>query len=177
MKAIHNTIVVVDRTVTTERDGVRTVHTPWAADNVIFLTSPKVGKLAYGILAEETRKSTKVMYEKSGSFILLKKWSTEEPFAEFTSSQCLALPVINNVSSIYRLNVEEAATDAQTEGDANFDYKGTEYTKASVVASYLLIKPKSTITIATTDAQLLSLINKLSDEQELAFVAELVEAE
>ena len=170
------TIVVVDRTVTTERDGVRTVHTPWAADNVIFLTSPKVGKLAYGILAEETRKSPKVMYEKSGSFILLKKWSTEEPFAEFTSSQCLALPVINNVSSIYLLNTEEAATDTQTEGDANFDYKGTEYTKASVVASYLLIKPNSTITIATTDAQLLSLINKLSEEQELAFVAELVEA-
>lgn len=170
------TIVVVDRTVTTERDGVRTVHTPWATDNVIFLTSPKVGKLAYGILAEETRKSPKVMYEKSGSFILLKKWSTEEPFAEFTSSQCLALPVINNVSSIYLLVCEEAATDAQTEGDANFDYKGTEYTKASVVASYLLIKPTSTITTATTDAKLLELINKLSEEQELAFVAELVES-
>lgn len=170
------TIVVVDRTVTTERDGVRTVHTPWATDNVIFLTSPKVGKLAYGILAEETRKSPKVMYEKSGSFILLKKWSTEEPFAEFTSSQCLALPVINNVSSIYLLNCEEAGTDTQTEDDANFDYKGTEYTKASVVASYLLIKPTSTITTATPDANLLTLINKLSEEQELAFVAELTEA-
>lgn len=170
------TIVVVDRTVTTERDGVRTVHTPWATDNVIFLTSPKVGKLAYGILAEETRKSPKVMYEKSGSFILLKKWSTEEPFAEFTSSQALALPVINNVSSIYLLNCEEAANDAQTEGDANFAYKGTNYTKASVVASYKLIYPKSTITTSTTDAVLLGLINKLSEEQELAFVAELEEA-
>ena len=170
------TIVVVDRTVTTERDGVRTVHTPWATDNVIFLTSPKVGKLAYGILAEETRKSPKVMYEKSGSFILLKKWSTEEPFAEFTSSQCLALPVINNVSSIYLLVCEEAATDAQTEGDANFDYKGTEYTKASVVASYLLIKPTSTITTATTDANIMKALNKLNEEQELAFVAELVES-
>lgn len=170
------TIVVVDRTVTTERDGVRTVHTPWATNNVIFLTSPKVGKLAYGILAEETRKSPKVMYEKSGSFILLKKWSTEEPFAEFTSSQALALPVINNVSSIYLLNCEEAVTDAQTEGDANFAYKGTNYTKASVVASYKLIYPKSTITTSTTDAKLLELINKLSEEQELAFVAELEEA-
>lgn len=170
------TIVIVDRTVTTERDGVRTVNTPWAVDNVIFLTSTKVGKLAYGILAEETRKSPKVMYEKSGSYILLKKWSTDEPFAEFTSSQALVLPVINNVSSIYLLNTEEAADDAQTEGDANFDYKGTEYTKASVVASYLLVKPKSTITIATTDAVILTAINKLSEEDELAFVAELVEA-
>lgn len=170
------TIVIVDRTVTTERDGVRTVHTPWATDNVIFLTSTKVGKLAYGILAEETRKSPKVMYEKSGSFILLKKWSTEEPFAEFTSSQALALPVINNVSSIYLLNCEETVTDAQTEGDANFAYKGTNYTKASVVAAYKLNKPNSTITTATSDANILAGINKLSDEQILVFEANIVAA-
>lgn len=167
-------IVIVDRTVTTEKDGVRTVHTPWAVDNIVFLTSTKVGKLAYGILAEETRKSTKVMYEKSGSFILLKKWSTEEPFAEFTSSQCLALPVINNVSSVYLLNCEEAATDAQTDGNSTFLYKTVSYTKASVVAAYLLAKPTSTITIATTDVNILTGINKLSDEAILVFEANII---
>jgi hypothetical protein len=114
------TIIVVDRTVTTERDGVKTVHTPWEANKVVFLTSNKVGKLVYGILAEETRKSPKCMYEKSGSYILLKKWSTEEPFSEFTSSQALVIPVLNNVSSIYLLDHEEAQTDAQTENDADF---------------------------------------------------------
>lgn len=170
------TIVIVDRSVTTERDGVRTVHTPWATDNVIFLTSPKVGKLAYGILAEETRKSPKVMYEKSGSFILLKKWSTEEPFAEFTSSQCLALPVINNVSSIYLLNCEEAVTDTQTEGDANFAYKGTNYTKASVVnainAAIGATKAKTT----NSDTTLQKYVNELSEEQILVFEATIVAA-
>jgi hypothetical protein len=170
------TIVVVDRTVTTERDGTRTVHSPWAVDNVLFLTSTKVGKLAYGILAEETRKSPKVMYEKSGSFILLKKWSTEEPFAEFTSSQALALPVINNVSSIYLLNCEEADTSTQTEGDANFNYKGVNYTKVSVVAAYKVVKPASTITIATSDAYILTAINKLSEEEILVFEANIVAA-
>lgn len=170
------TIVVVDRTVTTERDGVRTVHTPWATDNVIFLTSPKVGKLAYGILAEETRKSPKVMYEKSGSFILLKKWSTEEPFAEFTSSQALALPVINNVSSIYLLNCEEAATDAQTEGDANFSYKSTSYTRASVIAAINLAVGSTKAKSTNTDATLLKYVNELSDEQILVFEANITEA-
>lgn len=170
------TIVVVDRTVTTERDGVRTVHTPWATDNVIFLTSPKVGKLAYGILAEETRKSPKVMYEKSGSFILLKKWSTEEPFAEFTSSQALALPVINNVSSIYLLNCEEAATDAQTEGDANFAYKGTSYTRTSVIAAINLALGSTKAKSTNTDATLLKYVNELSDEQILVFEANITEA-
>lgn len=170
------TIVVVDRTVTTERDGVRTVHTPWATDNVIFLTSPKVGKLAYGILAEETRKSPKVMYEKSGSFILLKKWSTEEPFAEFTSSQCLALPVINNVSSIYLLNCEEAAVDAQTEGDANFSYKSTSYTRASVIAAINLAVGSTKAKSTNTDATLLKYVNELSDEQILVFEANITES-
>jgi hypothetical protein len=168
------TLVVVDRTVTTERDGVRTVNTPWATDNVIFLTSPKVGKLAYGILAEETRKSPKVMYEKSGSFILLKKWSTEEPFAEFTSSQCLALPVINNVSSIYLLNCEEAATDSQTEGNDTFSYNGDVYTKTSVIAAINLATGKTTAKSTNTDVKLLEYINGLSEEQILVFEANIV---
>ncbi|WP_324069827.1 MAG: major capsid protein [Flavobacterium sp.] len=170
------TIVVVDRTVTTERDGVRTVHTPWATDNVIFLTSPKVGKLAYGILAEETRKSPKVMYEKSGSFILLKKWSTEEPFAEFTSSQCLALPVINNVSSIYLLNCEKADSSTQTEGDANFAYKAVNYTRTSVIAAINLAKGKTVAKSTNTDAILLKYVNELSAEEILIFEANIVAA-
>lgn len=170
------TIIIVDRTVTTERDGGRTVHNPWATDNVIFLTSTKVGKLAYGILAEETRKSPKVMYEKSGSFILLKKWSTEEPFAEFTSSQALVLPVINNVSSIYLLNCEEAAIDAQTEGDANFRYKAVNYTKTSVIAAINLAKGKTVAKSSNTDAALLKYVNELSEEEILVFEAKIVAA-
>lgn len=169
-------IIIVDRTVTTERDGVRTVHTPWAVDNVLFLTSNKVGKLVYGILAEETRKSPKVMYEKSGSFILLKKWSTEEPFAEFTSSQALALPVINNVDSIYLLNCEEAVVDAQTEGDANFNYKTVNYTKTSVISAINLATGKSTAKSNNTDATLQKYINELSDEQVLVFEGNIVAA-
>ncbi|WP_208111295.1 major capsid protein [Flavobacterium chryseum] len=169
-------IVVVDRTVTTERDGVRTVHTPWSVNNVIFLTSSKVGKLNYGILAEETRKSPKVMYEKSGSFILLKKWSTEEPFAEFTSSQAIAIPVINNVSSIYLLNVEEAVADAQTEGDANVNYKTVNYTKTSVIAAINLATGKTTAKSTNTDATLQKYINELSEEQVLVFEANIVAA-
>jgi hypothetical protein len=169
-------IIIVDRTVTTERDGVRTVHTPWAVNNVLFLTSPKVGKLAYGILAEETRKSPKVMYEKSGSFILLKKWSTEEPFAEFTSSQALVLPVINNVSSIYLLNTEEAVADVQTEGDANFNYETVNYTKASVIAAINTATGKTTAKSTNTDVTLQKYINELSDEQVLVFKANIVAA-
>jgi hypothetical protein len=169
-------IIIVDRTVITERDGVRSVKTPWAANKVIFLETQKVGRLMYGILAEETRQSKAATYTKAGSFILIKKWSSEEPFAEYTSSQALAIPVIDAVDSIYSLDSEEATVDVQTEGDANFLYKTVSYTKASVVAAYLLVKPNSTITIATTDANILNGINKLSEEDVLIFEANIVES-
>ncbi|OIQ22198.1 MAG: hypothetical protein BM557_02140 [Flavobacterium sp. MedPE-SWcel] len=169
-------IIVVDRTVTTERDGKRTVHTPFEENNVVFLTSNKVGKLQYGILAEETRKSKQCTYAKSGSFTLLKKWSTEEPFAEFTSSQALVVPVINNPSSVYLLDSEEAATDEQTEGDDNFDYKGTAYTRTSVISAINEATGKETATATNKDETLLKRINELSEEQILVFDANIVES-
>lgn len=169
-------IIVVDRTVTTERDGIRTVHTPFDENKVVFLTSDKAGKLMYGILAEETRKSKQCMYAKSGSFILLKKWSSEEPFAEFTSSQALVVPVINNVDSVYLLDAEEATTDEQTEGDANFDYEGTSYTRTSVISAINEATGKTTAKSNNTDATLQKYINELSDEQVLVFEANIVES-
>ncbi len=165
------TIIVVDRSVVTERDGVRTVQTPWAANKIVFLESTKVGKLVYGILAEETRQNKAVMYEKADDFILLKKWHSPEPFAEYTSSQALVLPVINNVDSIYILDVQEATLDVQTEGDANFLYKTVSKTKVAVIAALKLAEPKTKLTVASTDAKILDAINALSDEQVLIFEA------
>lgn len=168
------TIVIVDRTVITERDGTRTVQTPWAENKVVFLETQKVGRLVYGILAEETRQSKAATYAKAGKYILLKKWSEEEPFSEHTSSQALALPVIDAVDSIYLLDSEEAATDVQTEGDANFLYETVSYTKASVASALKLAYPATKLTVASTDAKLLEAINKLSEEQILVFEANLV---
>ena len=170
------TIVVVDRSVYVERDGKKTAIKPWADNIVVFLTNTKVGKRVYGVLAEDTRRNPKVMYEKVDDYILLKKWSTEEPFSEFTSSQGLVLPVINNVDSIYLLDTEESAEDAQTEGDANFAYMGTNYTKASVAAALKLANPKTKLTVASTDAKLLEAINALNAEQIAIFEANITEA-
>jgi hypothetical protein len=165
------TIQIIDRTVVTERDGKRTTQTPWGASKVVFLQNLKVGKLVYGILAEETRPNKAVLYEKADDFILLKKWHSPEPFAEFTSSQALVLPVINNVDSIYILNAEEATTDPQVEGDANFTYKTVVKTKAAVIAALKLAEPKTKLTAASTDAKIQEAINALSDEQVLIFEA------
>lgn len=170
MKRYKLTIIVIDRTVTVERDGKRTVLTPWESGKVILLESLKVGKLMYGILAEETRKSPKCLYEKSGSFILLKKWSSDDPFAEFTSSQALVVPVINNVNSIYQLDSEEAqSTGGQTEDNATI----TIYEDSTVLRTNLInalnsanVKSKPAATSDDTDVELIALVNKLSDAKE-----------
>ncbi len=170
------TIIEIDRYVMVERDGKQSAAKCWTDNQVVFTTTNKVGDLVWGTLVEDLNRSKDVDYAKVDGFILLKKWHEPEPFAEFTSSQALVLPVINNVSSIYVIDTTDVVTDTQTEGDANFDYNGVEYTKASVVASYKLVKPTSKITTSTPDANILKLINELSDEQITAFEAELVEA-
>lgn len=169
-------IIIVDRTVVTERDGKRTIHRPWMESRVVFLTNTKVGKLVYGTLAEDTRRSPDVMYEKLDNFILLKKWHEKEPFAEFTSSQALVIPVINNASSIYTLDSEEASTDDQTEGDANFAYNGTDYTKVSVVSAIKLAKPSSKLTVASKDETIQKSVNELSGDQIVIFEDNIIAA-
>ena len=167
-------VTVIDRTVITERDGKRTVQTPWEPGKVIFLETQKVGRLMYGILAEETRKSKAATYTKAGKFILIKKWSSEEPFAEYTSSQALAIPVIDAVDSIYLLDSEESTTDVQTEGNSTFNYKQAVYTKTSVINAINLATGKTTAKANNTDAKLLEYVNELSEEQILVFEANIV---
>lgn len=168
-------IKVVDRSVTFEKNGTRTVKYPWAENAVVFLTQMQVGTLTYGRLAEEDHPAKQVDYTKVANYILLSKYHKNDPIREYTSSQALVLPVIDNMDSIYIMDCEEAATDVQTEGDANFDYEGTSYTKASVVAALKLAKPSSKLTISSTDAKILAAINELSEEQITIFEENIVE--
>ena len=170
-------IQLVERTVTFERNGKRTKVKPWAENAVVFLSSlENVGTLSYGRLAEEGHPVENVVYQKVDDYILVSKYHKNDPLQEFTSSQALAVPVIDNVESIYILNCEDAVVDAQIDGDANFAYKGTNYTKASVVNALNIANPESAATLEMTDKQLQNRINKLNEEQVLAFEEEIIEA-
>lgn len=98
------TIRVVNRTIKTEKNGVRTNVTPWQEGSVVFLTSEEVGTLTWGRLAEMDHPAKQVNYATADEYILISKYHKNDPLAEFTSSQALALPVINNVDSIYLLD-------------------------------------------------------------------------
>ncbi|WP_353159390.1 hypothetical protein [Myroides odoratus] len=163
-KKFKLTLEIVDKTIRTEKNGKRTIHTPWEPGMVTFLPTKKIGRLVYGILAEDTRRDSSIMYEKV-EYILLKKWHTNEPFSEFTSSQALCLPVIDNASSIYLLDTNKSnADDEQTEGDENFDYNGDVY-KVEVVKAALKSVDGRINVEKMTDEQLLAKINTLNQEQ------------
>lgn len=90
------------------KDGSRKVVRPWEQANVVALTSEKVGRLVYGRLAEETNPVAGVSYEKSGNYILVSKYSKNEPLEEFTSAQAFVLPVIDGGNSVYILHADAA---------------------------------------------------------------------
>jgi len=102
------TIMIIERSIQYERDGVRTSVKPWSTDAVVFLNTLIVGTHTFGSLAEENFPVKQVDYTKAEGYILLSKYSKNDPVREYTSSQALSLPVINNVDEIYIMDVETA---------------------------------------------------------------------
>lgn len=102
------TIKLVDRSVKVQKNGVNTTIKPWTEGAVVFLTTENVGRLVWGSLAEMTHQAKQVTYETADGFILVSKYHKIDPLQEFTSSQALALPVIDGVDSIYTLDSKVA---------------------------------------------------------------------
>lgn len=97
---------IVDRSVTFERDGVRSTSTPWDAGAVIGLVNPNnVGTITWGTLAEVEHPVSSVQYQTVDDFILVSKFRINQPsLAEITRSQALVVPVINDVDNIFLLD-------------------------------------------------------------------------
>lgn len=98
--------IVIDRAVRYEKNGIQTPVRPFAENTLVFLTTEQVGRLVYGTLAEEDHPVGGVEYQKVDSYILVSKYSKNDPLREFTSSQALVLPVIENVDSIYLMDTQ-----------------------------------------------------------------------
>ena len=97
----------VDRSVITEKNGVRKSYKPWNADKLIFLTTEEVGALVWGTLAEKNHPVEGVTYTTIDDYKLVAKYSKTDPFNEWTSVQALVLPVIENVDQIYSLDCSQ----------------------------------------------------------------------
>lgn len=169
------TIMLIERNIVFEKNGVRKSLKPWADNVIVFLQSLQVGDLAWGRLAEAKRPVKQVDYQEVDDFILLSKYATNDPFREYTSSQALVVPVINDVNSIYILDTNEAqSTSGQTEEDATLTiYGDSTVTVANLVnaLNHEDVKSKPAANLDMTDVQLITLVNKLSNAKETALKA------
>jgi hypothetical protein len=167
--------LVIDRSIRVEKNGKQTSVRPFAENTLIFLTTDQVGSLVYAILAEQDAgyRVKNVDYQVVDSYILVSKYSETNPLREHTNAQALALPVIENVDSIYVLNTQEAQVidQAEVEGDANITIYGQTLVKATVIAALTAIGVKTALNIS--DAKLIAKINGLSDAQEAELKDEL----
>lgn len=101
-------LIRVARSIKTELNGVKGTHTPWAKGHATFVCNDNLGDLVWTNVAEATRPVDGVVYEPADEFILASRYSTNDPLREFTSSQAMVVPILNNVDTIYSLDSTQA---------------------------------------------------------------------
>ncbi|MBR1525202.1 MAG: major capsid protein [Prevotella sp.] len=98
---------LVDRRIISEANGEREDFCAWANGVASFVCDEVVGDLVWTTCAEMSRQVPGVTYQIANEFILVSQYSSNEPLREYTTSQAMVVPVLNNVNKIYLLNSTE----------------------------------------------------------------------
>lgn len=104
-----------------DKNHQRKTVCPWEKHRICFLEDLAVGDIQHGPIAAEDSESLRkkaIMVKKE--FVLVSKWSTEEPYAEWTKAEANAIPVVNDPDAMFILK-----TDGK-EWPANEDTEGTD---------------------------------------------------
>src|SRR5690606_38474468 len=64
-------VEIIERSVLTEKNGIRTSHFPWSEGKVIFLPSDNVGDLVYSFVAEMLSPVDGVSYQTADDMVLV----------------------------------------------------------------------------------------------------------
>lgn len=168
------TFLVVDRSISIEKNGNNKSSKPFNPDKLIFLPSAEnVGSLVWATLAEASRPVEGVKYSVVDKYKLISRYSVTDPaFAEFTKGQALVLPVIENVDAIYTIDLSKAqSVDTDKESEDAEDQKitiwGETYKKKEFVQEFNKLTGKK-LTEKVEDGKLIAAVNKLNDADETA---------
>lgn len=96
----------VARKVKTEINGVKQNHSPWQKGIISFVCDETLGSLVWTNVAEATRPVEGVLYQTVDEYLLTSKYSLTDPLREFTASQAMVLPILNNVDRIYLFDTQ-----------------------------------------------------------------------
>jgi len=98
-------IQIVNTSFKIEKDGVVTNVKAWSAGQVSFFSSlDNVGDLVYSDLAEKIATVPTKVYSYPEAWLQLTMEREGKPLREFTESQGLVMPVLNNVDQIFLLD-------------------------------------------------------------------------
>jgi len=101
------TFDVVERTITSEKNGEDKILTPWQEGMIIGIPNYIIGDLVYAKTAEQNAPVSGVEYQLIDGYALLSMYRKNEPaVSEYTQIQARVFPVISNVSKIYQLNTK-----------------------------------------------------------------------
>lgn len=169
-------VQTVDRSIRLEADGQQTIHKPWEAGMVTFLTSLNVGELQYGQLAEKNIPVEGVVYENPTSYTLLSKYHKNDPLREYTSAQALVIPVLQELDGFFLMDTNEAQeldedAEAADSGDTKVTIWDAEFVKATVISELNSMEITTPSNIG--DETLIAKINQLSDADEATLRAAL----
>lgn len=96
----------VARKIKTELNGKKQNHSPWAKGAMTFVCDDTLGSLVWTTTAEATRPVEGVTYQNVDDYMLISKYSTTDPLREFTASQAMVIPILNNVDRIYTMDTQ-----------------------------------------------------------------------
>lgn len=92
-----------------EEDGIQIPYKPWETVNVTFVPNGNLGVIHNARAIEDgLRPVTGVSYSKSNR-TLVSKWSTNEPFREYTKAELNAFPGVEQINQIYILKTDGLA--------------------------------------------------------------------
>jgi hypothetical protein len=152
-----------------EKNGRAKSYKPFANDRLIFHTSMQVGALVWGDLAEKNHPVPGVEYQLIDQYKLISAFGETNPMSQFTASQALVLPVIENVDEIYVID----ATVAQPIDDSDKDSGATDsvitifghrYDKSDVIAKANALG--LSLTLSMTDTEVIEAINGLNQKKQ-----------
>ena len=174
------TFLKIDRSIKVEKNGIQKSVKPFNTRHIVYLTTEDLGALVWGTLVEARNGVDGVAYQTIDRYKLIAKFANTNPFQEMTTGQALVLPVLENVDQLYMLDLDDAyVVDEEAEGsdanDSKITINGVAYNKASVVEALNKIDGISVRSNAT-DANIIKVVNKLTEEQETAFLAAIASA-
>lgn len=160
--------IIVDRTVTLQKNGKDYPVKPFNPNRIVFLpNATNDGSLVWGELAENQARVEGIAYSVVDQYKLISKYRVTDPaLEERTKGQAMVLPVIEDVDSVYILDVtkgfELASDDATDAGaiDSKITLDGTAYKKEAVISA--LKGLGVTIKSNAKDETVLKAVNSLS---------------